>query len=377
MNVLHLIYDHRRNPWVGGGGSVRAHEVNRRLVSNHGARVTTICGAYPGAPAGVTEDGVRYNFAGLRKPYVVSRLTYARSASVALQQQRPDVTVVDFSAYTPIVLPSSGPPALAVVHHLSGTSAPDRWGPVLGRLVAATEVRRLNQFRWISADSLHTMEEVRARVGPGAEVRLIGNAVDSELFELSRSTPAEPYILYLGRLDIFHKGLDVLLDAFQQFSTSNPAVSLRIAGAGKDAGALSQMVWRSPVAERIALVGSVSEGEKRSLLSGARMVVMPSRMEGWGLVAAEAMAAGAPLIASAAGSLPEVTGGASGAVLVPPGDPAELAAAMERLERDGDSRTALGARARDYARERYNWDRIAEQHYNLLREVLRDDGSHL
>lgn len=377
MNVLHLIYDHRRNPWVGGGGSVRAHEVNRRLVSNHGARVTTICGAYPGAPAGVTEDGVRYSFAGLRKPYVVSRLTYSRNASAALQQERYDIAVVDFSAYTPIALPPAGPPTLAVVHHLSGTSARDRWGRTLGRLVAAAEVRRLKEFRWISADSLHTMEEVRARVGPGTEVRLIGNAVDSELFELSRSATAEPYILYLGRLDIFHKGLDVLLEAFQEFSTNNPAVSLRIAGAGKDAGALGQMVRRSPVAERIALVGSVSESEKRSLLSGARMVVMPSRMEGWGLVAAEAMAAGAPLIASAAGSLPEVTGGTSGAVLVRPGDPAELAAAMERLEQDRDSRVELGGRARKYARERYNWDRIAEQHYNLLCEVLRDSGHDL
>lgn len=374
MNVLHLLYDHRRNPWVGGGGAVRAHEINRRLVAR-GATVHCLCGAYPGAPAEMIDDGVTYEFAGARQPYPLSRWTYSRAAGRALGRRSYDIAVVDFSAYTPVSVPPVPRGAVvAVVHHLAGPAARQRWGPVAGAALRAIEARRLRRFRWISAVSADTLAEVAAVVPPTTRLCVIGNAVDDTFFRLDRREVEPPFILYLGRLDLFHKGLDVLLHSFADFVVRCPGVSLRIAGTGKDAATLRSLVAASPAREHIQLLGAVSLAEKYSLLAGARMVAMPSRLEGWGMVAAEAMAAGAPLIASTAGALPEVTGGGVGAILIRPDSADELTTAMMQLDSDLDLRRDLGARARAYARDRYDWNRVAEQHYEFLDGALRENG---
>jgi glycosyltransferase involved in cell wall biosynthesis len=97
----------------------------------------------------------------------------------------------------------------------------------------------------------------------------------------------------------------------------------------------------------VRMLGAVSEEERRALFAGAAVQLMPSRFEGFGMVAAEAMAAGVPLVAAAAGSLPEVVDAPRGGVLVPPGDAAALAAAAARLLDDPAARArALGDRPR-------------------------------
>lgn len=370
MRVLHLLYDHPQNPWVGGGGSIREREVNRRLAGR-GVEVVTLAGAYPGSPERAVQDGVVYEFLGVPWTYPASRLSYALAARAALTSRAYDVAVVDFSAYTPIRLPSAPRrPAVAVVHHVTGTAVRERWGEIVGGLVARGEAARLSRFRWISADSEHTREEVRKIVPPAATVRLIGNAVEPALFEVDRREADPPFLLYLGRLDVFHKGLDVLLEAFERFGAEHPGVELRVAGRGKDLEAFREMVEATPLRERVRLLGAVSDAQKLELLSGALAVAMPSRMEGWGLVAAEAMAAGAPLVASRAGSLPEVTGGDRGALLVPPGEAAPLHDALAALADDPVMRAELGARARAEAQRRFSWDAVAEQHHQFLLEVI-------
>lgn len=373
MRILHLLYDHPDNPWVGGGGAVRAREINRRLAERGEAEIEMVCGAFPGAQD-VRTPGFLTRFIGRRRPYPLSRWSYSRHAGRLLAEGLHDVAVVDFSAYTPIRLTRpTAAPVVAVVHHVTGTEARDRWGRLLGGLLDRHEARRLNGFRWISADSRHTLEAVRARVGSGADLRLIGNAVEPALFDLERAPASLPFLLYLGRLDLFHKGLDVLVEAFSRLADGRPEVELRIAGRGKDAERLAEMVSRFPAAGRIHLLGAVEESEKRALLSTAAAVVMPSRMEGWGMVAAEAMAAGAPLVASTAGSLPEVAG--KHALFVPPGDRDALVACIEDLLDDPAGRERRAAAGREEARRRFSWDAIADEHLDFLRHVVSSTES--
>ncbi|HYJ80096.1 MAG TPA: glycosyltransferase, partial [Longimicrobiaceae bacterium] len=90
--------------------------------------------------------------------------------------------------------------------------------------------------------------------------------------------------------------------------------------------------------------------------------------EGFGMVAAEAMAAGVPLVAAAAGSLPEVVAPPEGGVLVPPGDAAALASATARLLDDPAACAALSASARVSA-ERFRWGAVAERHLEFLEQL--------
>jgi glycosyltransferase involved in cell wall biosynthesis len=87
-----------------------------------------------------------------------------------------------------------------------------------------------------------------------------------------------------------------------------------------------------------------TDPEVRRLVASARVLVHPARSEGFGYPALEAMAAGVPVVAAAAGALPEVVGDAG--ILVPPGDPAALAAAVARAAADGPERAALVERGR-------------------------------
>jgi glycosyltransferase involved in cell wall biosynthesis len=95
---------------------------------------------------------------------------------------------------------------------------------------------------------------------------------------------------------------------------------------------------------------------------------MPSRFEGFGMVAAEAMAAGVPLVAAAAGSLPEVVAPPEGGVLVPPSDAPALAAAVAKLIDDPAARERLSATARVSA-ERFRWDAVADRHFEFLQKL--------
>lgn len=362
LRVLHLVYDDPGNPWVAGGGAVRVREIYRRLVSR--VDVTVATGRYPGARDGMI-DGVAYRHLGAASPYAWSRVSFAAAANRLLRTAAYDAAVFDFSSYTPIFVPA-GRPVGITVHHLTGPTAARRWGRIGGRAVAALERRMLARALHFSATSSATLERLRTVVRADATIDLIHAGVPEELFDTPRAERGD--LLYFGRLDVFQKGLDTLLEAFAILGPGHPGVRLKIAGRGKDVDRVRALASRHGVAERVDLLGAVSDAERRRLLSEAAVQAMPSRFEGFGMAAAEAMAAGVPLVAAAAGSLPEVVDPPSGGRLVPPGDARALADAIDALLRDPDGRARLSRSARISA-ERFRWDAVADRHHQFLERI--------
>jgi len=362
MRILHLIYDDPANPWVGGGGAVRVRELYARLAGRVEAEVVT--GSYPGASGGVFE-GVRYRRLGRESPYAWSRATFGLAASALLRRARYDAAVVDFSAYTPIVVPR-GRPVGVTVHHLTGPSARERWGAAGGSLVGLAERRLLRRAHIFSATSAATHLLLTRILPPGSTIVRVGAGVDERFYAVDRQEA--DYLLYFGRLDWFQKGLDVLVDAFARIAATFPALTLRIAGRGRDTGRIAGAIEAAGLGKRVTLLGPVSDAERLRLLAGARLMLMPSRFEGFGMVAAEAMAAGVPLVASSAGSLPEVVDAPSGGLLVPPEDAGALAASASTLLADDAARDELSRTARRSA-ERFRWHIVAEDHLAFLRRI--------
>jgi glycosyltransferase involved in cell wall biosynthesis len=360
LRVLHCIYDDPHNPWVGGGGAVRVFELYRRLAPQL-ASITVATGNYPGARDEVIE-GVTYVRLGARRPYAWSRLTYAGAASRLLARGDYDVAVFDFSTYTLLRLPRAKPVGITV-HHLSEATALDRWGALAGRIVMAMERRRLKGARTFSATSRVMADHLRDIVGADATIFLVQAGVPDELFEVERQE--SDYLLYFGRIDWFHKGLDVLLDAVALLVRDNPSLRLVIAGRGRDAERVSVMTKELGIADNVELAGAIDDETRRKLFAGAMVMLMPSRFEGFGMAAAEAMAAGVPLVASDAGSLPEVVAAPQGGIIVPQGDAAALARAVAALRLDPQERARLSRGARTAA-QRFRWQRVAEDHLAFL-----------
>jgi colanic acid/amylovoran biosynthesis glycosyltransferase len=159
------------------------------------------------------------------------------------------------------------------------------------------------------------------------------------------------------------------------------AVRVTIVGDGPLRGVLAAQVGHSGLEEVVTFAGSVSRDGLRRAIDDSHAVVVPSRREGLGLVALDAIDRGRPVIASAVGGLPEtlLAGGerppdvrpppegldTPAGILVRPGDVAALTHALGRLPRAG--RAAEPARLRD----RHDPDRIASEHLDAYRRAAR------
>jgi glycosyltransferase involved in cell wall biosynthesis len=363
MRVLHLSYDDVANPWVGGGGAVRAHEIYRRLSAD--LDVTVATGAYPGSQDTV-RDGVRYLRLGRAAPYAWSRLTYGLAASGLLRQDRYDAAVLDHSIYTPVWLPGRGPVGVNVAQ-LPGRSARERWGVVVGAGLWLLERVMLRRARMVSVVSEYLRSEVGPAAGRGARLFVVPAGVDDGLFQVERQE--QDYVLYYGRFDIFQKGIDLVIEAAKAVLPGRPGLRLVLAGRGRDASRVRSLV-RSAGLEGVTTVEEHITADRRAeLFSGALVLMMPSRFEGFGMVAAEGMAAGVPVVASDLDSLPEVVGTPDAGVLFRGGDARDLARCVEGLLDDGAERGRLSRAARARAR-RYTWDAVAAAHLEFLQHVM-------
>jgi glycosyltransferase involved in cell wall biosynthesis len=155
-------------------------------------------------------------------------------------------------------------------------------------------------------------------------------------------------------------------------AVNEPDLALCVAGpAGWGEDALNDAIAASPHANRIIRTGWVPDQELADLLHGAAVLAYPSVYEGFGFPPLQAMRAGTPVVATRAGSLPEVLGDA--AALVAVGQPDELAAALARVLEHDEYRASLIAAGSAQA-ARYQWSTCGEGLARLYRRV--DQAQH-
>ena len=194
-------------------------------------------------------------------------------------------------------------------------------------------------------------EAMRGFGVPAWKMELVPNGVDPFF---SPGGEEEDYLLFTGTLEP-RKGLYDLFGAW--WGLPEPRPRLLVAG---DPGWKMKM----PPDPRLEILGYVTRERLRELYRGARAFIYPSRYEGFGIPPLEAMACGAPVIATRTGAIPEFAGDA--ALLIEPGDIDALYTAMKRILSDAPLRRELRARGPERARL-YDWDRSAR----IMTELLR------
>jgi glycogen(starch) synthase len=166
-------------------------------------------------------------------------------------------------------------------------------------------------------------------------------------------------LLYFGRLE-WEKGVQDLLAALPRIRRSKPGTRLVIAGKGRHSGELIEQAKKLRIRRAVDFVGHLSDRELRAVLAAADAVVLPSRYEPFGIVALEAAAAMAPLVASTAGGLGEVVINGETGLAFAPGDVAALGCAVETVLDDGSAAIRRAAAAQARLSADFDWSRIAE-----------------
>ena len=356
MKICHLIYDDVDNPWLGGGGAWRARQIYRRLAGRH--EITLVTGTFPGAEPVQEIDGLRLLRVGSPRSYAISRLTWASRAVAALRRLQWDLWVNEFSAFAPLRVPAQvRRRGLLYFHHFMGRHAVLKH-PLAGWAALLAERRVLHAYPHILTGAPSVQERIRRQVGAALPVDCVFNGVDDGYF--GSAATEEPYLLYLGRIDVHTKGIDILLEAFARVAPERPGLTLKIAGGGEKSQVrrLDKLVARTRLGGRVELLGRVSETEKRELLAACLFFCMPSRYEGWGMTAVEAGASGKAVVGADIDGLRDAVLDNVTGLLVPGGDAEALAAGMRRLLGDPGLRRSLGEQGREHSR-RYGWDALA------------------
>ena len=271
-------------------------------------------------------------------------------------------------------------PTVATIHH--PITVDRRWA-----VRAETSIwRKLQQWRWYSCigmqkrvvkrlGSLVTVSESARRdisreFGiPAGRLQVVPNGIDTDVFRPLPGIAREPgRIIATNSADTPLKGLAHLLAAVAEISRSRNHFKLVVIGEPKKNGAVERLVRELGIAPRVEFTGRIDAAELVRHYARAAAAVIPSLYEGFGLPAGEAMACGVPVISTTGGALPEVVGDAG--LLVPPADPAALAAAIRRILDHPDEGRVLGQRGLARVGLNFTWRRAAELTVSAYREAI-------
>lgn len=230
----------------------------------------------------------------------------------------------------------------------------------------------------VTGCSQFALADAEARFGlrPGRG-RVIFNGVDLSVPppEAGSDPPIETsrrYVFAVGRV-VEKKGFDLLLKGFSSIAHSHPGVDLVIGGDGEALPSLRELATRLDVADRVRFPGRLSRAEVARAMAGADIVVMPSRLEPFGIVVLEAWRAGRPVVATSHGGPKEFIQDGESGLLVDPFDQVSLAAALDGLLVDTVRSGRLGAAGRRRVEE-FDWPVVAGHYRSVYAEVLGGGG---
>lgn len=246
-------------------------------------------------------------------------------------------------------------------------------------------VRWLRYTDRVIANSRHTAQLAERKGVPPDVIAVIPPGVDCQRFEVvenaealkqARGLAGRKIILFVGRL-ARRKGVGEFIErSLIHLVKQLPEVCFVIAGANPGeslthrddvAGAIRQSIERHELASHVRLLGAVSDAELAALYALCDVLVLPvldldSDVEGFGMVALEAAAAGKPVVATRCGGIPDAIEDGQSGILVEPGNYPALTAALVSLLTDSTMAKAMGERGRRRASEEFSWARIVARY---------------
>ncbi len=377
--------------WGLGGGQVWAHEFANRLAGRgHDVEVIFLRSWWPGMRGRPERDWgtdaeAGYRSACLDVPLFFESYGLLRRLRSYLRHRPVDVIVSTGleAAGLDTLRQGGGPPHVASFHHPYA----ERVGPrelirgsfrLTRRGVARTYLRwglyldRLSMLRarQVVCSSKDQAERVvnGLRV-PCPKVKVIYYGIDVERFCPPPTRRGASEILYAGG-PWANKGLDVLLEAFARIQGRFPQASISVVGGG-EWGPYQEKIQSLGLSSRVRYGGQVAHASMVERYQNAYLLAAPTRHESFGLVLAEAMACGLPVVATRVTAIPEVVEEGRTGLLVPVDDGAALAEALATLLGDPERAAAMGKAGRARVEQRFAWGKVITQWEQLLGQVAQ------
>jgi glycosyltransferase involved in cell wall biosynthesis len=371
---------------VRGGAEVVIHEVFRRL-----ARVHTVLILTPALSGKLEQEGslpVRhfqdsvslFNLRGHRiskgliPPFSLSAIGALRTA---VKDFMPDIINAHYAVSTGLaavlVQGSLGIPIVLtfIGRDVPGPGTPWGW-KYYDRLIAkfASEVSYVSDYCRVAIYGRLNEGQGQTIYG-GVDIERFHPDVDGkEMREEFGIQPETTVLFSLQRLSM-EKRVDALLQSMPHILKDRSNVKLVIGGTGPDLGKLRKLAKELAVEEKVVFAGYIPDEKLPCYYAMADIFVFNSTYETFGLVLAEAMASGKPIVSVKTTAIPEVVGDGIGGLLVEPSDPLALAQGALRLIKDRNLQAQLGRNGRERAERLFDWNKIAQQYEELLLNVGR------
>ncbi|MDH7564208.1 MAG: glycosyltransferase family 4 protein [Candidatus Bathyarchaeota archaeon] len=378
-------------PRIIGGISPHVYFLSRSLAKN-GVKVYVVTCDFPGAPQHENVDGVEVYRVDSYKNPSPDFATWVYLMNVNMQKEIAALVrslgggVDIFHAHDWLVATAGvglkhvfRKPLLATVH---STEIGRRNGIHFDyeRMIHETEAWLTYEAWKVICCSDYMVSHVQWAFGlPRDKVVMIPNGVnvdvytksvhgDMSLFRSRFALKEEKIVLFVGRL-VYEKGAHVLVNAVPKVLEKVNAKFI-IVGNGYMKDQLSALVRNMGLSHKVMFTGFVDDETLRALQKCADVSVVPSLFEPFGIVALEAMAAKSPLVISDSGGLSEIVEHDVNGVKVYPGNPESLAWGITRVLTDDGYANWIRKNAYERVREKYDWDKIAQQTKDTYNGVL-------
>lgn len=247
------------------------------------------------------------------------------------------------------------------IHHTEWRICYEAWKVIVCSQYMASEVQRFFEL-------------------PPSKVVVIPNGVDiapfqrqdSDLLQQLRTRYApngERLLFFVGRM-VHEKGVHLIIQAMPKILKKYPDVKLLVAG--RNGEKFLPLASEHGVADRVDFLGYITDAERNALYQLVDAAIFPSLYEPFGIVALEAMAAGANVIVSAVGGLQEVVNHLQNGLTIYPGDPNSIAWAVDQLFQDPVSAQRRRELARRQVETLYNWHLIAHRTLDVYQHIIEE-----
>lgn len=354
-NIIISNYDDVNNSHYGGGGAIAVHEVAKRLVKYFKVKVIT------GKSYGLKNDnidGVNYQRIGIEMNFIpqISQIIYSLCLPFYVKTENYNVWIESFTPpfSTGFLQLFTKKPVIGLVHMLSGSEMRRKFKFPFDVI----EKYGLKTYNHIIVNSISIKNKI-VGINKHAKVITIGNGID----KIRKHNENSDYALFLGRIDIDQKGLDLLLNSWININKK-----LIIAGNSDELDNLNQSIEDLGLQEKVTTVDKVSGKEKIELFSNAAFVVIPSRFETYSVVALESFSYGLPVVCFDIAGLEWIPQGA--AIKVFPYNTTSFASACNALFKNRKRRNRMGSIGKTYA-GKYRWNSIALKYKNYISTLIK------